>query len=200
MALHHSKLLGELVDALQSMPGVGPKGAQRIAYHLLERDRSGGRRMAEALRAAMEQIGHCHRCRNLCEDELCPICASNQRDRSTICVVETPADVAAIEQTAAYSGLYFVLMGRLSPLDGIGPEDLHLASLEGLLDAGEVEEVILATNPTVEGEATAFYVAEMAAQRGIRATRIAHGVPVGGELEFVDGGTISHALSGRREL
>ncbi len=200
MALHHSKLLGELVDALQSMPGVGPKGAQRIAYHLLERDRPGGRRMADALNLAMERIGHCRRCRNLSEDELCRICASTHRDRSKLCVVETPADVAAIEQAAAYSGFYFVLMGRLSPLDGIGPDDLHLDTLEGLLDGGDVEEVILATNPTVEGEATAYYIAELATQRGIRATRIAHGVPVGGELEFVDGGTISHALSGRREL
>ena len=156
--------------------------------------------MAEALRVAMDKIGHCTRCRNLSEETLCRICSNAQRDRSTLCVVETPADVAAIEQTAVYSGLYFVLMGRLSPLDGIGPAELHLDALEILLDGGDINEIILATNPTVEGAATAFYVAEMASQRRIRATRIAHGVPVGGELEFVDGGTISHALSGRREL
>jgi recombination protein RecR len=171
-----------------------------MAYHLLERDRPGGRRMAEALQVAMEKIGHCRRCRNLSEDPICRICSNSRRDRSTLCVVETPADVAAVEQTAVYSGLYFVLMGRLSPLDGIGPAELHLDALEVLLGEGEVEEIILATNPTVEGEATAYYVAEMASQRRIRATRIAHGVPVGGELEFVDGGTISHALSGRREI
>lgn len=200
MALHHSKLLGELVDALQRMPGVGPKGAQRMAYHLLERDRPGGKRMAKALLEAMDRIGNCTRCRNLSEDELCRICVNPQRDRSKMCVVETPADVAAIEQSSVYAGLYFVLMGRLSPLDGIGPGELHLDALDELLRKGEVEEVILATNPTVEGDATAYYIAEIAAQRGIRATRIAHGVPVGGELEFVDGGTISHALSGRREI
>lgn len=200
MALHHSKLLGELVDALQRMPGVGPKGAQRMAYHLLERDRPGGKRMAKALLEAMERIGNCTRCRNLSEEELCRICANPQRDRSKLCVVETPADVAAIEQSSVYAGHYFVLMGRLSPLDGIGPGELHLEVLDVLLEAGEIEEVILATNPTVEGDATAYYIAEIAAQHGIRATRIAHGVPVGGELEFVDGGTISHALSGRREI
>jgi len=200
MALHHSKLLGELVDALQRMPGVGPKGAQRMAYHLLERDRPGGKRMAKALLDAMERIGNCTRCRNLSEEELCRICANPQRDRSKLCVVETPADVAAIEQSNVYAGHYFVLMGRLSPLDGIGPGELHLEVLDVLLEAGEIEEVILATNPTVEGDATAYYIAEIAAQHGIRATRIAHGVPVGGELEFVDGGTISHALSGRREI
>lgn len=195
-----SPLIARLIEALRCLPGVGPKSAQRMAYHLLERDREGGRHLAESLIEAMEKVGHCRSCRTLSETELCPMCASSSRDRSVLCVVESPADVTAIEQATGYRGLYFVLMGHLSPLDGIGPEELRLDLLEQRLDEGEIKEVILATNPTVEGEATAHFIAEMARARGIRATRIAHGVPLGGELEYVDGGTLSHAFTGRREM
>lgn len=196
----HPPLLARLVEALRCLPGVGPKSAQRMAFHLLERDREGGRRLAESLLEAMEKVGHCRSCRTLSETELCPMCASPSRDRSLLCVVESPADVMAIEQATGYRGLYFVLMGHLSPLDGIGPEELKLDELARRLDEGEVREVILATNPTVEGEATAHFIAELAHARGIRATRIAHGVPLGGELEYVDGGTLSHAFVGRRDI
>jgi recombination protein RecR len=198
--MFQSRLLAELIDALRCLPGVGPKGAQRMAFHLLERDRDGARRLAERLTQAMERVGHCILCRNLSENDVCGICANSQRDRSTLCVVETPADVAAIDQSTGFTGVYFVLMGRLSPLDGIGPGELELDRLEARLDQGEIRELILATNPTVEGEATAHYIGEMAQARSIRATRIAHGVPLGGELEYVDGGTLSHALAGRREM
>lgn len=193
-------LITRLIEALRCLPGVGPKSAQRMAYHLLERDREGGRHLAESLTEAMEKVGHCRSCRTLSETELCPMCASSSRDRSVLCVVESPADVTAVEQATGYRGLYFVLMGHLSPLDGIGPEELRLDLLAQRLDEGEIKEVILATNPTVEGEATAHFIAEMAHARGIRATRIAHGVPLGGELEYVDGGTLSHAFTGRREI
>lgn len=196
----HTPLIQALVDALRRLPGVGPKSAQRMAYHLLERDREGARRIARALDEAVEKVGHCRLCRTLSEDELCSICASGKRDRTLLCVVESPTDVQAIEQSTGYQGLYFVLMGRLSPLDGIGPAELGLDRLAQRLDAGEVKEVILATNPTVEGEATAHYIGEMVHARGIRVTRIAHGVPLGGELEYVDGGTLSHAFHGRREI
>lgn len=193
-------LIARLIEALRCLPGVGPKSAQRMAYHLLERDREGGRHLAESLTEAIEKVGHCRSCRTLSETELCPMCASSSRDRSVLCVVESPADVTAVEQATGYRGLYFVLMGHLSPLDGIGPEELRLDLLAQRLDEGEIKEVILATNPTVEGEATAHFIAEMAHARGIRATRIAHGVPLGGELEYVDGGTLSHAFTGRREI
>ncbi|MFA7096445.1 MAG: recombination mediator RecR [Gammaproteobacteria bacterium] len=193
-------LITRLIEALRCLPGVGPKSAQRMAYHLLERDREGGRHLAESLTEAIEKVGHCRSCRTLSETELCPMCASSSRDRSVLCVVESPADVTAVEQATGYRGLYFVLMGHLSPLDGIGPEELRLDLLAQRLDEGEIKEVILATNPTVEGEATAHFIAEMAHARGIRATRIAHGVPLGGELEYVDGGTLSHAFTGRREI
>lgn len=193
-------LLARLIEALRCLPGVGPKSAQRMAFHLLERDREGGRRLSESLLEAMEKVGHCRSCRTLSETELCPMCASPSRDRSLLCVVESPADVMAIEQATGYRGLYFVLMGHLSPLDGIGPEELKLDELVRRLDEGEVREIILATNPTVEGEATAHFIAELAHARGIRATRIAHGVPLGGELEYVDGGTLSHAFVGRRDI
>ncbi|MGE0079930.1 MAG: recombination mediator RecR [Thiohalomonadaceae bacterium] len=196
----HTPLIQELVDALRRLPGVGPKSAQRMAYHLLERDRDGARRIARALDEAVEKVGHCRMCRSLSEGDLCPICASSKRDRSLLCVVESPTDVQAIEQSTGFQGLYFVLMGRLSPLDGIGPAELGLDRLAQRLDEGEVKEVILATNPTVEGEATAHYISEMVHARGIRVTRIAHGVPLGGELEYVDGGTLSHAFHGRREI
>ncbi|MGA7801712.1 MAG: recombination mediator RecR [Gammaproteobacteria bacterium] len=189
-----------LMEALRCLPGVGPKSAQRMTYHLLERDREGGRRLAEALVQAMEHVGHCRQCRTFSETELCPLCTSERRDRSLLCVVESPADVLALEQATGFGGLYFVLMGHLSPLDGIGPDELGLDALTARLDSGEVKEVIVATNPTVEGEATAHYIGEMARERGVRATRLAHGVPLGGELEYVDGGTLSHAFTGRREF
>ncbi len=193
-------LFAQLMDALRCLPGVGPKSAQRMAFHLLERDRDGGRHLASVLARAMDNIGRCRRCRTLTETELCRLCASPKRDPASLCVVETPADVIAIEQATDYRGLYFVLGGRLSPLDGIGPREIGLDMLDLRLDEGEVKEVILATNPTVEGEATAHYINDMLSERGVRATRIAHGVPLGGELEFVDGGTLSHAFTGRREL
>jgi recombination protein RecR len=195
-----SPLLRELIEALRCMPGVGPRSAQRIAYHLLERDRSGGLHLADVLQRALAGIGRCRDCRTFAESERCELCAGTSRDRSLLCVVETPADIAAVEQSTGYSGLYFVLMGRLSPLDGIGPEELGLDVLEQRFGGGEVAEVILATNPTVEGEATARYISERAKAHGLRVTRIAHGVPLGGELEYVDGGTLSHAFAGRLDV
>ena len=189
-----------LIEALRCLPGVGPKSAQRMAFHLLERDRNNAELLADALRKATEEIGRCQRCRMFAQAQLCPICSSATRDRSLLCVVESPADVAAIEQSGSYRGCYFVLMGHLSPLDGIGPEQLGVRELEGLLDEGSVRELILATNPTVEGEATAHFLSDIAVKRGIRASRIAHGVPFGGELEYVDGGTLAHALSGRQSF
>lgn len=188
------------MDALRCLPGVGPKSAQRMAFQLLERNRPGALALAEALKAAAEGLKHCERCRMLTEARLCEICSSARRDAALVCVVETPADVHAIENATGFRGQYFVLMGHLSPLDGIGPEELGLGLLEKRLDEGGVNELILATNPTVEGEATAHYLAELAQRRRIRATRIAHGVPIGGELEFIDGGTLSHAFSGRQDV
>lgn len=198
--MNYTPLLARLIEALRCLPGVGPKSAQRMAFHLLERDREGAGRLASALQEAMSRVGHCARCRMLSETELCTICAASGRDPHTLCVVETPADVVAVEQAAGYSGRYFVLMGHLSPLDGIGPEELGMEQLERLLDEGEIREVILATNPTVEGEATAHYIAERCRVREIGASRIAHGVPMGGELEYVDSGTLSHAFAGRQSI
>ena len=195
-----SPLISQLMDALRCLPGVGNKTAQRMAYHLLERDREGGRALAQALERAMQNVGRCSDCRTLCETEHCSLCSSNSRDVSMLCVVETPVDVDAIEQATDFRGRYFVLMGHLSPLDGIGPAQLGLGQLEQRFAAGELEEVILATNPTIEGEATAQYINELASEHGIRTTRIAHGVPMGGELEYIDSGTLSHAFSGRREI
>ena len=195
-----SPLLNRLMTALRCLPGVGPKSAQRMALHLLERDRDGARRLVESLQAAVDGIGRCRLCRDLSETEICALCANSRRDHSLLCVIETPADVLAVEQATSFQGVYFVLMGHLSPLDGIGPTELGLENLEARLAGGEVREVILATNPTVEGEATAYYIAELARERGVRATRIAHGVPLGGELEYVDGGTLAHAFAGRRDL
>ena len=195
-----SPLLQRLMDALRCLPGVGPKSAQRMAFHLLERNREGALALASALTSAAEGIRHCERCRMLTDAKLCEICANARRDPATVCVVETPADVYAIENATGFRGQYFVLMGHLSPLDGIGPDELGLGQLQARLDEGGVTELILATNPTVEGEATAHYLAELARHRGIRATRIAHGVPIGGELEFIDGGTLSHAFSGRQDV
>ena len=195
-----SRLIGRLIESLRCLPGVGPKSAQRMAFHLLEHDRDGGRQLAEALNLAMEKVAHCRECRTLSEEEVCTLCANDRRERSQLCVVETPADVQALEQSTGFQGLYFVLMGHLSPLDGIGPEALGLDVLEKRLATGEVKELILATNPTVEGEATAHFVSEMARAHGVRPTRIAHGVPMGGELEYIDGGTLSHAFAGRQEV
>ncbi|MFA5626803.1 MAG: recombination mediator RecR [Thiohalomonadaceae bacterium] len=196
----HSPLVARLIEALRCLPGVGPKSAQRMTYYLLERNREGGRRLAEVLLEAISRVGHCRDCRTLTEDEVCSLCCSTRRDRSLLCIVESPTDVQALEQSTGYKGLYFVLLGHLSPLDGIGPDDIGLDQLAHRLDSGEVRELILATNPTVEGEATAHYISELAHGRGIRTTRIAHGVPLGGELEYVDGGTLSHAFHGRREV
>lgn len=198
--MSYSPLLGQLIEALRALPGVGPKSAQRAAFHLLERDRDGALALAGALTAAAAGIGHCSRCRMLTEEETCRICASPERNATLLCVVETPADVVAIEQATGFRGRYFVLMGHLSPLDGIGPAQLGFDLLEARLKAGEVREIILATNPTVEGEATAHFIADVAKRHAVRATRIAHGVPIGGELEFVDGGTLSHAFTGRQEF
>jgi len=189
--------LNRLIEALRCLPGVGPKSAQRMAFHLLERDRDGGREIAVAISSAIEKLGHCKRCRMFAEGESCPVCATPSRDRALLCVVESPADVVAVEQSGSYRGCYFVLMGHLSPLDGVGPAEIGIAPFEKLLAEGEVKEVILATNPNVEGEATAHFLAEVVARFGLRASRIAHGVPVGGELEYVDGGTLAHALAGR---
>jgi recombination protein RecR len=196
----YAPALGRLIDALRCLPGVGPKSAQRMAFHLLERDRDGARLLSEALHEALSKVGHCRQCRMLTDTELCAICSSSQRDTRELCVVELPADVVAIEQSGGYRGRYFVLMGHLSPLDGIGPDQLGLGQFEKILEAGAVHEVIIATNPTVEGEATAHFLSELVLQRGVRASRIAHGVPVGGELEYVDGGTLAHALAGRTAI
>lgn len=198
--MSYSRRVERLIQALRCMPGVGPKSAQRIAFHLLERDRQGADELADALQDACENVRHCERCRMLSDDALCGICATTNRDAEVLCVVESPADVMAIEQYTGFRGYYFVLMGRLSPLDGIGPEELGLDLLEQRFAAGEVKEVILATNPTVEGEATAQYIGELARDHGLRVTRIAHGVPLGGELEYVDGGTLSHAFTGRLDF
>jgi len=195
--MKYTPALARLIDSLRCLPGVGPKSAQRMAFYLLERDRDGGRALSQSLAEALAAVGHCTRCRMLTESELCTICASPQRDIGQLCVVESPADVVAIEQSGGFRGRYFVLMGHLSPLDGIGPTELGLDEFERVLGEGEVREVILATNPTVEGEATAHYLGELALRKGLKASRIAHGVPVGGELEYVDGGTLAHALAGR---
>ena len=195
-----SPLLLQLIEALRCLPGVGQKTAQRMAFHVLERNREGGARLAQALHAALERIGRCRRCRTLTEETECRLCRAADRDDAVLCVVETPADIMVIEQATGFRGRYFVLMGRLSPLDGIGPEELGLDQLVARLKEGRVAEVIVATNPTVEGEATAHYLAEMARDHGIKASRLAHGVPLGGELEYVDSGTLAHAFTGRQTL
>jgi recombination protein RecR len=189
-----------LIEALRCLPGVGPKSAQRMAFHLLEKDRKGGTSLADSLQKALASVGRCQRCRMFADADFCPICASPARDRSLLCVVESPADVAAIEQSGSYRGCYFVLMGHLSPLDGVGPDELGFAQLAAILGEGSVKEAILATNTTVEGEATAHVIAELAARHQVSSSRIAHGVPVGGELEYVDGGTLAHALAGRQTI
>ncbi len=188
------------MEALRCLPGVGPRSAQRMALHLLERDRDGARRLSRALADAEEHVGRCQSCRTLCEDALCQICSSSARDGSMLCVVESPSDVLAFEQAGGFSGRYFVLMGRLSPIDGIGPAEIGVDKLLERIHGEQVSEVILATNATVEGEATAHYIAEELKGAGVEVSRIAHGVPLGGELEFVDGGTLAHALAGRRKV
>ena len=195
-----SSLLEQLIEALRILPGVGPKSAQRMAYHVLERERAGGRRLSEALASAVERIGNCERCRDFSETGVCATCASASRDVHQLCAVESPADRLAIEQATGYRGLYFVLQGRLSPLDGIGPRELGLDRLAERLAEGEVQELIIATNPTVEGEATAHYLAQLARKHGVRPSRPTHGVPLGGELEYVDRGTLSHAFGSRSEM
>lgn len=196
-----SPAIDHLVDSLKRLPGVGQKSAQRMAFYLLERDRQGASRLAEALQSAVEKVGHCDCCRTLTEEALCQICSNpKRRQNGVMCIVETPADVLAIEQTSQFQGRYFVLMGHLSPLDGIGPADIGLDELEQQLDTEAVDEIVLATNPTVEGDATAHYIADIAAQRSINTTRIAHGVPVGGELGYVDQTTLGHAFSGRKQF
>jgi recombination protein RecR len=196
-----NSLLEELMQALQCLPSVGPKSAQRMVYHLLDKNRKGALNLSYMLERAVNEIGHCQQCRTFTEQDLCQICVNDKRnDNGMICIVEMPVDVFAIEQTALFSGTYFVLMGHLSPLDGVGPEQLGLPLLEQQLAGEKITEIILATNPTVEGEATAYYVAQMAKKFGIKVSRIAHGVPVGGELEFVDSTTLSHSFSGRAEI
>lgn len=195
-----SILLAELIDALRCLPGVGAKSAQRMAFHILERDRAGASRLAERLTAAVERIGNCRRCRGFSETEICTVCANVSRDASVLCVVEGPIDQAAVEAATGFRGLYFVLLGRLSPLDGLGPRELGLDLLTERLRSGEIKELILATNPTVEGEATAHLLSQLAREAGVRATRLAHGVPLGGELEFIDRGTLAHAFGSRQTL
>ena len=190
--------LDELGAALRCLPGVGPKAAQRMALHLLQHDRPGAARLAQALQHATAVVRHCERCNTFTEDEVCGLCRSGKRDPSQLCVVETPADLMMVEQTQAYQGLYFVLMGRLSPLDGVGPREIRLDRLLRRATDGAVAEVVLATNFTNEGEATAHYIGEMLAARGLRVSRLARGVPVGGELEYVDAGTLAQALRERR--
>lgn len=195
-----SPLLQQLINSLRCLPGVGPKSAQRMAFHLLERDSDGAVALSKALQKAVEEIGHCQQCRTLSENEICDICEDEKRDKTLLCVLESPVDVLAVEQTGGFNGRYFVLSGHLSPIDGIGPEDLGIDILLDKVQNSEIKELILATNPTVEGEATAHFIAEQVKSLDIKVSRIAHGVPVGGELEFVDGGTLAHALAGRRSL
>ncbi len=198
--MSEASLLQQLIESLRCLPGVGPKSATRMAFHILEHDRDGGRRLAGVLEQAVARIGHCSQCRTLTEHETCRLCANPQRDAGQLCVVENPTDVMALEQATGYSGLYFVLGGRLSPLDGVGPRELGMEQLRERLAGGTVKELILATTTTVEGEATAHYVAELAGGYAMQVTRIAHGVPLGGELEYVDSGTLAHAFAGRQRL
>lgn len=198
--MKHSPALAGLIEALRTLPGVGPKSAQRMAFHLLQEGRAGANALANSLTTALTSVRRCSRCRMLTESQLCSICENPRRDATLLCVVESPADVVAIESSGSFRGRYFVLMGHLSPLDGIGPEQIGIGEFEALLGEGGLREVILATNPTVEGEATAHFLSEVARRRGIAATRIAHGVPIGGDLEYVDGGTLAHALAGRQSI
>ncbi|MEH6570506.1 MAG: recombination mediator RecR [Halioglobus sp.] len=198
--MNFSPAIENLIEALRCLPGVGPKSAQRMTLHLLERDREGADILANALGEAIDKVGHCRRCRNFTELDVCEICVDVKRDATTICVVETPADVLAVESSSSFHGIYYVLMGHLSPIDGIGPEDIGLDQLHQRVIAEDIEEIILATNPTVEGEATAYYLTDLLQPEGVKVSRIAHGVPLGGELEYVDGSTLAHAFSGRRAV
>jgi recombination protein RecR len=192
-----SPLIAQLVESLTILPGVGPKSAQRLALHLLEKDKAGAQMLVDNLAEALEKVGHCQQCRNLTEEDICPICVDVKRNDEQLCVVETPAEVLALEQTG-FKGRYFVLFGRLSPIEGVGPDQLGLEQLKQLVIDKGIEEVILATNPTVEGEATAQFIQQLLSRvEGVTVSRIAHGVPLGGELEYVDGGTLAHALAGR---
>ncbi len=193
-------LLGQLIRNLCCLPGIGPKSAQRMAFHLLQQDRGGAKQLANTLLRAIDQIGYCQKCRTLTDSDVCDICIQSSRDKTILCVVESPADVWVVDQATVFKGLYFVLHGRLSPLDGVGPDEIGLDQLQQRFKQGEIKEIILATNSTVEGEATACFVAEIAKKYDIQASRIAHGVPMGGELEFIDSGTLSHAFAGRREM
>ncbi len=198
--MNFSPSIEELIDALRCLPGVGPKSAQRMTLHLLERDREGAENLAEALIGAVNKVSHCQRCRNFTELEVCEICIDPKRDSTMICVVETPADVLAVEMSGSYRGIYYVLMGHLSPIDGIGPEEIGLDLFHARVVEEGISEVILATNPTVEGEATAYYIIDLLQGEAVKVSRIAHGVPLGGELEYVDGSTLAHAFSGRRQV
>ncbi len=196
-----SPLISELISALKCLPGVGAKSAQRMAFTLLERNRDGAMKLSRVLHDAMEHVTHCEQCRTFTETRLCKICENPKRSETgQLCIVESPQDILAVEQTSEYKGKYFVLMGHLSPIDGIGPAEIGLTELSELLERESIQEVILATNPTVEGEATAHYIGQICRDKQVRATRIAHGVPVGSELEYIDGNTMSHAFSGRREV
>lgn len=195
-----SSSLEALIQALRCLPGVGPKSAQRMAYHLLQRDQDGAMRLADSMKNAVERVRHCDLCNTFTEVEICEICVSPRREKGLLCVVETPGDLLMMEQTQSYRGLYFVLMGRLSPLDGIGPKDIHMESLIRRASDGVVTEVILATNFTVEGEATAHYISELLGEQGLKVSRIARGLPVGGELEYVDAGTLAQAFIERRTV
>ena len=196
--MNDTNSLDALIQALRRLPGVGVKSAQRMAFHLLQHDRAGAQLLAQALQQATDRTGHCERCHTFTEGRICAICANPERDATRLCVVETPADQAAMERTGAFRGLYFVLMGRLSPLDGVGPRDIGMQPLMERAQDGVVQEVILATSFTAEGEATAYAISEALQRRGVRVTRLARGVPVGSELEYVDLGTIAHALADRR--
>jgi recombination protein RecR len=198
--MHCSPLLEQLIEALRCLPGVGPRTAQRMAFQLLERNREKGKQLASILQTAMQEIQHCKRCRTFSEVEYCRLCLSTERDKTLLCIIENPADMIAVEQMGHYRGLYFVLMGRLSPLDGIGPSDLGIPQLTPLLTEGSIKEVIIATNPTMEGAATAYYISELVKPYAIKVSRIAHGVPLGGELEYIDSGTLAHAFAGREEV
>ena len=195
-----SPSLDELITSLKCLPGIGQKSAQRMALHLLERDKAGAERISRAISNALETVQHCQQCRNFSDTSLCHICSDSGRDQATLCVVETPADVLAVESSASYRGRYFVLLGRLSPLDGYGPEQLGLEKLENQLGCGDIGEIILATSATVEGDITAQYIADFAGKYSVTSSRLARGIPLGGELEFVDSGTLSRALSGRQKF
>lgn len=193
-------LLDQLIEALRVLPGVGQKTAQRMAFHLLQRDREGGVHMAEVVTQAMQHIKNCRECRNLTETDICHVCSNHARDRSLLCVVESPSDQMVLETATDYRGLYFVLHGRLSPIDGLGPAELGMGQLNQLLETRNVREMIIATNATLEGEATAHYLTQMARRHGAKPSRIAHGVPLGGELEYLDRGTLAHAFGNRSEV